>query len=152
MSNKPKLFDEQKLGKKSKRKTRPKGKEVEITKRRVNYSWLKNKKARRCKAYIAYLADRRKKKFNEIGKKKTFFTRCILPRVLKKFPTLYQEIQEYYHEHGRSLTHVQYEDLLYARFSNMYDAHLQPIGEHPLLSSTPLLKKEYIRLKSKKRT
>jgi hypothetical protein len=149
MKKPKKMFDEEKLGKKSKRKTKPKNK-VEITKRRVNYSWLKNKKARRCKAYIAYLSDRRKKKFREIGKKKAFFTRCILPRVLKKFPTLYKEVQEYYHEHGRSLTHEQYEELLYARFNNMYDPNLQPTGEHPLLSSTPLLRKSYLSFKKKK--
>ncbi len=145
---KKKMFDVEKLGKKTKKKSKPQSSKN----KRVNFSWLNSRTACRAKAYMAYLADRKKKQYAQIGTKRGFFTQCILPRVLKKFPLLYKEIRAHYHEKGRRLTRDEYIELLYARFVNMYDGHLVPTDEHPKHSSHTALKKAYLRFRSKKKT
>ena len=145
-----KIFDPEKMSKKSKRKSHS---DTIVTKR-VNFSWLKSRTACRAKAYMAYIGDRKKKRYSQIGTKRGYFTQCVLPRILKKFPRLYKEIRTYYHEHGRQLTRDQYTELLYARFINMYDATLTPTDEHPKHSSHKGIKEYYMKylLKKQKKT
>lgn len=144
-----KIFDPEKLSKRSKRKTRPK---TAHQAKRVNFSWLNSRTACRAKAYMAYIGDRKKKRYVQIGQKRGYFMQVIRPRVLKKFPKLYQEIRDHYHEHGRQLTEEQYIELLYARFVNMYDTSLSPTDEHPKHSSNKAIKKYYRRFLSPKKS
>lgn len=144
------MIDEEKLERKTKRKTKNKKKDTEeIKPKRVIYSWLNNRKACQCKAYLAYLADRKIQAYLRLGDKKKFFEKYLLPRVLKKFPTLYDDIRDFYQEKGKTLTQDHYKDLLYARFVNMYDSKLRPEGEHPKYTGNEGLRKAYIKYKTK---
>lgn len=149
-------FDEDRILKRRRRKGKSKKKlidrdaeQVQPTKKRVNFSWLKHGNARRAKAYMAYIGDRKKKSYMRIGKKRAYFDQCVLPRVLKKFPSLYEKISTYYHERGRELSREGYKELLYARFINMYDTSMHPNHEHPINSSNKRLKQDYLRFKMK---
>jgi len=153
------FFDEGKFTDRKRRKGKKKGKkklveqneeQVQPTKKRVNFSWLNHGNARRAKAYMAYIGDRKKKRYMQIGKKRAYFDECVLPRVLKKFPSLFEKISTYYHDRGRQLDREGYAELLYARFINMYDTSMQPNHEHPINSSNKRLKQDYLKFKIKK--
>jgi len=112
-------------------------------KKRVNFSWLSCAKAVRVKAYIAFLADTRKKSRAQAKSRKEFFNLSIYERVMKKHGTLYKHIKEFYAERGAELSPERYKLLLYCRFTNMYNKDGSPSTEHPTKCKSAELKASY---------
>lgn len=118
-------------------------KKVEIKKKRVNFSWLSNQRATQAKAYIAFLADTRKKARANSKSNKDFFDTHIYERVMKKHGTLYKIVKKYYDERGAELSPKRYKQLLYCRFTNMYEKDGTPSKEHPKNAKSVSLRDAY---------
>jgi hypothetical protein len=118
---------------------------------RVNFPWLATPMACRAKAYIAYVADRKYKLAISTGSRKKFFDTIVLPSVLRRFPKLYRIIRSYYHEKGKALNQEHFEELLRARYMNMYDAEFKKTHEHPAKSGHAVLHENYSLLSNRKR-
>jgi len=138
------MYDEEKqMKKKGKKKKLPDFDPELSDKIRVNFPWLATPSACRCKAYIAFVADRNLKRARGVGNRKKFFDSCILPRVHKRFPKLYGRISRYYAEKGKPLSMEHFDELLRARYMNMYDGDFKKSHEHPLVSSNIDLRNHY---------
>lgn len=141
------MFNEDKMQRKIKGKGKRKKAAKSVRKKKVNYSWLSDDKACRCKAYMAYVSDHKIKRFHRLGNRKAFFEQVILPRTMRKFKSLYKKVKTYYNEHGNTLTKEHFHELLYARFTSMYNGQMRPTKEHPTQSKHTYLKESYFKYK-----
>jgi len=143
------MFDPDKKHKKKKKKVII---DEEVSKIiRVNFPWLATPMACRCKAYIAHVADRKYKRAIATGNRKKFFDSVVLPRVQRRFSKLYPKVRSYYHNKGKSLSQEHFEELLRARYMNMYDANFEKTHEHPTKSGHAALHDHYSSLINSRR-